>query len=67
MSQFRKLKILCKFRQRTWDYTTVPEIRLEGRWLEKLGFEIGEEVTIKEENRKLIITTEASKKSYKKS
>lgn len=65
MIRFRKLKILCKFRRRTWDNTTVPEIRLEGRWLEKLGFEIGEEVKIKEENKKLTITAKTGEKKTK--
>lgn len=66
MTRFRKLKILRKFRRRTWDNTTVPEIRLEGRWLEKLGFEIGEEVKIKEENRKLTITTKTGEEEENK-
>lgn len=51
----RKLKIHTKFRTRTWDNTTVPEIRLEGRWLEKLGFEKGKEVLIEEQQNQLII------------
>lgn len=56
MSQFRKLKIYQKFRNRTWDNTTVPEIRLEGNWLKKLGFEIGKEIEIKQQKNKLTIT-----------
>ena len=56
MNKSRKLKIYRKFRYRTWDNTTVPEIRLEGRWLEKLGFEEGKEIEIKQEKNKLTIT-----------
>ncbi len=56
MKQLRKLKIHRKFRARVWDYTTVPEIRLEGRWLEKLGFQHGQHVQIKQQRNKLIIT-----------
>jgi len=67
MIRFRTLKILCKFRKRAWDNTAVPEIRLEGSWLERLGFEIGGEVRIKEENKKLTITITAGKKREKKS
>lgn len=37
MSQFRKLKIYQKHQPREWKYITVPEIRLEGKWLEQLG------------------------------
>ena len=55
MKQYRKLKIHSKFRRRRWDNTTVPEIRLEGRWLEELGFEEGCEVRIEQLPQKLII------------
>ncbi|MER3373978.1 MAG: SymE family type I addiction module toxin [Allomuricauda sp.] len=54
----RKLKIHTKFRRRTWDNTKVPEIRLEGRWLEELGFEMGKTITIISENNKLTIKIE---------
>jgi toxic protein SymE len=56
MKEFRKLKIHSKFRARAWDNTTVPEIRLEGKWLEKLGFKEGAEVSIQLHQNKLIIT-----------
>ena len=56
ISQFRKLKIHSKYRTRRWDNTTVPEIRLEGRWLEELGFTEGEQVQIKQQQNKLTIT-----------
>lgn len=56
MNRFRKLKIYQKFRTRAWDNTTVPEIRLEGKWLKELGFEIGKEIEITEQPNKLTIT-----------
>ena len=56
MRQFRKLKIHSKFRTRRWDNTTIPEIRLEGKWLEELGFKQGQIVIIEQEQNKLIIT-----------
>jgi len=56
MGQFRKLKIHKKFRSRTWDYTIVPEIRLEGNWLKELGFEIGKQVKVEQHKHKLTIT-----------
>ncbi len=56
MSTFRKLKIYSKFRNRRWNSTAVPEIRLEGRWLEKLGFNEGKQVQIEQQQNKLIIT-----------
>ncbi len=56
MSRFRKLKIHSKFRTRRWDNTTVPEIRLEGKWLDALGFKQGQKVKIQVEANKLTIT-----------
>ncbi|WP_294266154.1 SymE family type I addiction module toxin [uncultured Chryseobacterium sp.] len=35
---------------------TVSEIRLKGKWLEKLGFEKGKTVNIKQNKNKLTIT-----------
>lgn len=57
MPNFRRLKIIGKFRRRAWDGIFVPKIRLEGKWLEKIGFEIGQEVLIKEQQNKITITT----------
>ena len=46
MSRFRKLKIHTKHQKRSWIDITVPEIRLEGKWLAELGFEEGEHIRI---------------------
>lgn len=62
MSQIRKLKIHSKVRARTWDYTTVPEIRLEGRWLEELGFKQGAQVQIEQQHNRLTITLHKEQK-----
>lgn len=62
MNLSRKLKIYRKFRTRRWDNTTVPEIRLEGRWLEKVGFKEGERVKIQVEKNKLTITIDEGHK-----
>lgn len=56
MSRVRKLKIYSKHRPRRWDYTTVPEIRLEGKWLADLGFREGDIVEVKQQPNKLTIT-----------
>ena len=70
MEKFRILKIYSKFRYRRWGNNyTVPEIRLEGQWLEQLGFEQGNEVLIEQKNNKLIITVREEKEHntvYKK-
>lgn len=62
MKEFRILKIYRKFRYRKWGKNyTVPEIRLEGQWLEQLGFEQGNEILIEQENNKLVITVRPEK------
>ena len=40
----------------------VPEIRLEGKWLRELGFEIGDQIEIKQQKNKLTITLTEKKK-----
>ncbi|PCJ97742.1 MAG: hypothetical protein COA50_03870 [Flavobacteriaceae bacterium] len=55
MMKTRILKIAQKFRRRAWDSTTVPEIKLQGKWLAALGFRIGDEVVVTEEENKLTI------------
>ena len=62
MPNSKRLKIHTKHRSRTYDSITVPEIRLEGKWLEKLGFTQNSEVKISMQHRKLIITPITSNK-----
>lgn len=56
MSNLRKLKIHSKYQKRSWRDVTVPEIRLEGKWLAELGFEEGQHVQIEQLKCKLVIT-----------
>lgn len=62
MSLFKKLKIHSKYRARRWDDITVPEIRLEGHWLDKLGFKKGDTVKVKMQDNKLTITLDKGRK-----
>ena len=56
MSQSRKLKIYQKHQPRDWNkYAIVPEIRLAGKWLKALGFEIGKGIEVKQQKNKLTI------------
>lgn len=50
---YRSLKISS-----IWNYGSnpAPQLRLQGKWLEELGFQIGEPVLVKCEDGKLIIT-----------
>ena len=52
----RQLKIHAKYRQNTDGSTTVPIIKLEGRWLETLGFKSGEHIQVQQKHNQLIIT-----------
>jgi toxic protein SymE len=56
MEKLRKKKIYTKFRSRTYDHIHIPEIRLEGKWLQKLGFTQGQMINIEQKKNKLIIT-----------
>lgn len=60
----RKLKIHTKYQARTYGGTTIPEIRLEGKWLEKLGFRKGQIVNIKQKKNKLTITIDKEQKKF---
>ncbi|MDN5212577.1 SymE family type I addiction module toxin [Fulvivirgaceae bacterium BMA12] len=54
--KIRKLKIHSRFRARTYDDISFPEIRLHGKWLDQLGFKEGLEVNIEQQPCKLTIT-----------
>jgi antitoxin component of MazEF toxin-antitoxin module len=43
------------------NYKTVPTIVLKGMWLEELGFEIGDFISVKCEDGKLVITPDAER------
>lgn len=56
MKNLRKLKIHSKYQKRTYKGITIPSIKLEGKWLEKLGFEKDQIVLVEEMKNKLILT-----------
>ena len=47
--------------QSGYKYERVPAITLKGKWLEELGFHLGDYVQVKCENGQLIITPDANK------
>jgi len=51
----RKLKICA---QSGYKYQAVPTIRLQGKWLEQLGFSVGQEIDVQCEQEYLIIRLE---------
>lgn len=58
----RKMKVYAATlvsRGKWWNstkYTTVPQIRLQGLWLEQLGFEPGVELKVECEEGRLVIS-----------
>lgn len=60
MANSRKLKIHKKHQSRTYRIITIPQIRLEGKWLEKLGFKEGKMVNIYQKKIKITITVDKS-------
>jgi toxic protein SymE len=53
----RKLKISSQFCKAIWKKPThKPKLILSGDWMQKAGFEIGENVTITVNKNQLIIT-----------
>lgn len=62
MSKDRKLKIHTKYQARRFGEVRIPEIRLEGKWLDNVGFKRGQTVKIKVQNNKLTITIDRDKR-----
>lgn len=46
-----------------YQYNQVPAIMLKGRWLESLGFQIGDYVSVNMVDGKLVIEPDAAKKN----
>ena len=60
MINSRRLKIHTRYQTGIHKITTVPEIRLKGKWLDKLGFKEGQMVNIEQKKNKLTITLDQS-------
>lgn len=56
MKNSRKLKIHTKYQTEDYKTVKIPIIKLQGKWLKKLGFNEGQMVNIEQKNKKLIIT-----------
>ena len=51
--EYRELKVV---EQSGYQYKPTPTITLKGQWLNELGFEVNQPITVKCESSKLIIT-----------
>ena len=49
-----------------YKYQATPTIMLKGKWLEELGFDIGEYVSVKCENGKIVIEPDTKRAELKK-
>jgi len=54
----RLLKVLAGMRPAALKKPTAPRINLEGRWLERLGFTSGDQITVATAPKRLVITQE---------
>lgn len=53
----RKLTISSSYRKRIWKKPIFsPKITISGKWLQELGFEIGDKINVQTINNQLIIT-----------
>nr|WP_113633208.1 SymE family type I addiction module toxin [Pectobacterium peruviense] len=43
---------------RLWNHLSLPQLKLNGKWLEDLGFNTGQSVIVTVERGKLVIETE---------
>ena len=53
--EVRSIKIQPRFRENRYSTVNVPEIRMSGNWLQKLGFSKGRRVVITTMNELLIV------------
>lgn len=52
----RRLKVYKKYTRFAGGHHQVPEIRLLGKWLEKIGFKCGQEISVIQYDNTLIIS-----------
>lgn len=55
MEQYRKIKTQTKYKGRTYDIRSFPQITLKGDWLLKAGFECGINCSVKVETGRITI------------
>lgn len=54
----RLLKVLASLRPKPYHAQVAPRINLEGRWVERLGFNYGDQITVSVEPKRLVVTQE---------
>lgn len=56
MTKIIKVQYSTRYTNRR--YSEVPKIQMEGKWLEAIGFSVGDEIHVDYEDGKIIIHTE---------
>ena len=56
MRKTKTLKVNKRFRKLVYGNYFTPEIRMSGKWLEEIGLEIGDQVTVTIKNNTLSIS-----------
>ena len=54
----KTIKVQYSTRYTDRRYSEVPKIQMEGKWLEAIGFSVGDQVRVDYGNGKIIIQTE---------
>ena len=57
----QKIRSMKVHEQSGYNYKATPTIILKGQWLQEMGFEIGDYISVSCEDGKLIITLDAEK------
>lgn len=52
----RQLKVYSRMRPKGSAYQQLPEIRIMGKWLEKIGFKCGDSITLIQSENRIVIT-----------
>ena len=54
----KTIKVQYSTRYTDRRYSEVPKIQMEGKWLEDIGFSVGDKIHVDYDNGKIIISTD---------
>ena len=57
----KTIKVQYSTRYSESRYTEVPKIQMEGKWLEAIGFSVGDKIRVAYDDGKIIICTDKEK------
>lgn len=56
INKYKKNRTMKVYEASGYNYSSTPQIRLQGKWLEDLGFDIGRNINIECQGGRIIIT-----------